>query len=473
MRARSAVPLGSRRATARHPIALSRHSDTAPSARLSTRRTLRAVHAPRSSATPTTSAPSPSSASKRPKPSTTPTRTASSTATSSRPTCWSSVVISLREMRHAKIHHAERDGDTRKLWITDFGLARIEADAGMTMTGDILGTLRYMSPEQALGQARTSSTTAATSIRSASRSTSCSRCSPPLPATIARSSCGKSPSKSRARRGRSTPASRRTWKRSSSRRSKRSRPTATPRPRTWRTTCAAFLEHRPIVAQQASLMDTPRGNGSRRHPAAVVGSHTASARHDVRFRMSAASDRRLPARDDPTASRPAAPGAGPRIGRRDAHQSCFHLGGRQHGHLRNPAAVPQNALWQSISNWPTTRPTAIRAAPTRRWPTSGSPTSRHHLGNFRRGNRLAANSRGDLPGAGGADTERCPARSEQLVRCYRKLAGSLQRTDRNWPKPSTRPILAFSMAERLVDQKAPRGNCTGNWPGCSTVARSC
>ena len=39
-----------------------------------------------------------------------------------------------------------------QLHITDFGLARIEADAGVTMTGDILGTLRYMSPEQALGQ---------------------------------------------------------------------------------------------------------------------------------------------------------------------------------------------------------------------------------------------------------------------------------------------------------------------------------
>ncbi|TWT91972.1 WD40 repeat domain-containing serine/threonine protein kinase [Stieleria varia] len=37
-----------------------------------------------------------------------------------------------------------------QLYITDFGLARIEADVGMTMTGDILGTLRYMSPEQAL-----------------------------------------------------------------------------------------------------------------------------------------------------------------------------------------------------------------------------------------------------------------------------------------------------------------------------------
>ena len=38
------------------------------------------------------------------------------------------------------------------LFITDFGLARIESDVGMTMTGDMVGTLRYMSPEQALGK---------------------------------------------------------------------------------------------------------------------------------------------------------------------------------------------------------------------------------------------------------------------------------------------------------------------------------
>jgi WD40 repeat protein len=38
------------------------------------------------------------------------------------------------------------------LQVTDFGLARLVGDVGLTMTGDLLGTLRYMSPEQALGK---------------------------------------------------------------------------------------------------------------------------------------------------------------------------------------------------------------------------------------------------------------------------------------------------------------------------------
>jgi serine/threonine protein kinase/tetratricopeptide (TPR) repeat protein len=42
--------------------------------------------------------------------------------------------------------------DAGHLWVTDFGLAKLSTAAELTMSGDLLGTLRYMSPEQALAR---------------------------------------------------------------------------------------------------------------------------------------------------------------------------------------------------------------------------------------------------------------------------------------------------------------------------------
>ncbi len=52
-----------------------------------------------------------------------------------------------RDIKPSNLLLDERDN----IWVTDFGLARADAQTTLTLTGDVIGTARYMSPEQARG----------------------------------------------------------------------------------------------------------------------------------------------------------------------------------------------------------------------------------------------------------------------------------------------------------------------------------
>ena len=58
--------------------------------------------------------------------------------------------------RHEVLHRDIKPSNflidaVHRLWIADFGLARVRGDSDLTASGDVLGTLRYLSPEQAKG----------------------------------------------------------------------------------------------------------------------------------------------------------------------------------------------------------------------------------------------------------------------------------------------------------------------------------
>ncbi len=95
-----------------------------------------------------------------------PTTRTASTGSSTRTNAYFRTVAKMGMQAAEALEHAHQQGvihrdvkpsnllvDVRgNLWVTDFGLARFQNEAGLTMTGDLLGTLRYMSPEQALGK---------------------------------------------------------------------------------------------------------------------------------------------------------------------------------------------------------------------------------------------------------------------------------------------------------------------------------
>ena len=169
------------------------------------------------------------------------------------------------------------------LWITDFGLARGSKRLGATVTGDVLGTLRYMSPEQA--SAERSMVDGRTDIYSLGVTLyELLTLRPALPVRIGRNCCGIS-RKTEPTAPQANPSHPTNWKRSCSRPWPRSRPSVTTRPASWPTT-SAVPDRRTDPGRRPTLPTGPR-KWSRRHRPLVWSASFTPRRHDGAVPLSA------------------------------------------------------------------------------------------------------------------------------------------------------------------------------------------
>jgi serine/threonine protein kinase len=124
------------------------------------------------------------------------------------------------------------------VWVTDFGLARLGEGPGLTVSGDLLGTLRYMSPEQAL--AKNGVVDHRTDVYSLGATLyELLTLRPAVDGTSKYEVLHRLAFEEPVRHGRSTGQSRPSWRQSRSRRWPRPPRNGMPPPRSWPTNCGA------------------------------------------------------------------------------------------------------------------------------------------------------------------------------------------------------------------------------------------